>query len=79
MNGSQGLVKGVTQFPTLAAALGGPCIVEDPVEARNHRNRANRHCRCHAYHACRARSLVRLALVASNVAPPPHLRDQPMT
>jgi len=38
--------------------------------AKKPRNRANRSCRWRAYHRCRARSLVRLALVPS-IGPPP--------
>jgi hypothetical protein len=49
--------------------------VVGPLEAKNPRDRAKRRCRWLAYHACRARSLVRLVLVASTVGPPGALRD----
>ena len=49
-----------------------------PLEPRSPRNRANRRCRWLAYHACRARSLVRRVLVASIVVPPRSPRDTPL-
>jgi hypothetical protein len=49
--------------------------VSVPFVLRNPRNRANRRCRWRADHVCRARSLVRLVLVASIVVPPRPLRD----
>jgi hypothetical protein len=47
-----------------------------PPEVGNPRNRAKRRCRWLAYHACRARSLVRLVRVASIVVPPPAAWDR---